>query len=306
MASFLSGLMGGLKSIGSGVGGAANGLMSTLSGTPASAAAAPGSGGLMSAASLVGPEGFDWGRAAEMPPPQPVVSAAPKKGLGGFLDKINTPGEKTGLSFTERLGRFGATLQDIDQGGDRADRYDTLAQGRLNDTKSQAAKQAMAAQINALFPDDPRMQFLLKAAPDKAAGALADVYKSKNEAYTLGQGQKRGAAGEQIDYAPEVGVDGGFGYSTTPEGRVDWGTQRGRNWAETEAERSHREDEKLGAGRLGIAEGQLGIARGQLGVAQGHLGIARDAAGRAAGGAPAGGLSAMSTADLIAALRGGR
>jgi len=304
MASFLSGLMGGLKSIGSGVGGGGKGLMGALSGTPASAAAAPGSGGLLSASSLVGPEGFDWGRSAEMPPPQPVVSAAAKK--PGFFTRINTPSETTGLSFTDKLGRFGAQLQDIDDGGDRAAPFATLSQGRLKDAKSLAEKQAMAAQINALFPDDPRMQFLLKAAPDKAAGALADVYKSKNEAYTLGQGQKRGQGGQMIDYAPEVGVDGGFGYSTTPEGQVDWGAQRGRNWAETEAERSHREDEKLGAGRLGIAEGQLGIARGQLGVAQGHLGIARDAAGRAAGGAPAGGLSAMSTADLIAALRGGR
>jgi hypothetical protein len=290
MASFLSGLMGGLKGLGSG----ASGLMSTLAGAAGApgmpaAGAGPGAGLLGAFQDMVSPEQIMGGLTSELMPSEApamkttdvVMPAATKK--PGFFKRINTVDPETGMSFNDKLGRFGATLSDIDDGGDRASAYEKRASEQRGLTK----QKALNAQIDALFPDNPQMAFLLKASPDKAAGALADVYKSKNEPFTLGEGQGRFEGRDRVAFNPEVGVQDGYGYATDGEGGVDWGDQRPRTWAEAEDERHAREQEAIGRGQLGIAEGQLGVARGNLGIARDRLGIDRT---KAAGGGAAGGL----------------
>lgn len=317
MGAFLSGLMGALKGVGGGLGktvtradGLLGGLDTALAGTPVGAATAPGSGGTVPASDLgdfrlVSTRGGLMSMPAEVAKPYEAapIEAAPRK--RGFLERVSEVDPTTGYNKIDAIGEFGARLQDLDDGGDRASAVAARATGRLATAKNKA----LAAQIDALFPDDPQMRFLMKANPDKAAAAIADVYKSRNEAYTLGEGQRRGAGGQTIDYAPEVGVTDGYGYTTTADGQVRFGDQRGRSWSETEAERHNRETEELGQGNLGVARQNAATSGGHLGVARQRLDFdrAKDARGAGEGGfGGGGGLQGMSTADLIAALRGAR
>lgn len=100
MASFLNGLMGALKGLGPKVDSpdqAGSGLMASIgaqTGTPRDAAAAPGSGGLVSAANVNATND---------------VSPPPKK--PGFFKRISTADPETGVSFLDRVGHFGEVLQ---------------------------------------------------------------------------------------------------------------------------------------------------------------------------------------------------
>lgn len=273
MAAFLSGLMGALKGVGSGVASASRGLMGAidpaLAGTPAGSTRAPGTGGLMpSVADLTAKTS---GRSLAYADPSlddpisrtlgvdvmqrmPTLEAKPK---AGFFDRIREADPETGMSFIDKAERLGAVMRDDGAGADSLAAIEKRAAGRL----SKQAQAEMSAQIDALFPDDPRMQFLLKANPEKATEALASVYQKEREPYTLSEGQRRGQAGELIDYAPETGFEGGFAYSTDADGGVRMGDQRPRNWDEVERERHNREAEAINRGQLGVSQGNLGLSR---------------------------------------------
>lgn len=264
-------------------------------GTPGGASAVAGTGGLMSTALDLAIKDVTGGKAPEAP----AEAAAAKK--PGFFSRINSVDGETGMSTVDKFNRFGASLQDISDGGDRAKDVDALAAGRLGKAK----QTALAAQIDQLFPgeENAQMRFLLKAQPEKAAGALADVWKSKNEAYTLSKGQQRGAGGQTIDEVADYGIDGGYSWERDGNG-MRWGDQRGLTHAEAEAGRHNLEQEKLGYGNLGVARTNAGTSAGHLGIARDRLNF--DRAGGVGGVNGGGGMSTMSTADLIAALRGGR
>lgn len=70
-------------------------------------------------------------------PPEPATEG----GLRGFFSKATKPG-----GFFERLGTFGAELQDIDDGGNRADRRQQGMRQRQNDVLAQQQAQD-AAQV---------------------------------------------------------------------------------------------------------------------------------------------------------------
>lgn len=265
MASFLSGLMGGLKSVGSSMGRAGSSLVAAidpaLNGTPGGAARKPGTAGLMGAGELAASDLGDFrlrGRVVEGVRPDGGVGLgpvpAPKQ---GFFRRINEVDPKTGLSTVDKWDRLGARIQDIGDGGDRASQVDARAKGRIS-----AQQQAeLARMIDEQFGDDPRMAFLLKANPEKATAALADVYKSRNEAYTLSQGQRRSANGQMIEYAPETGVDGGYGYRTQADGGIDWLERRAPSYSEEEAGRHNRATEGLSAGDLALDRARLDLDR---------------------------------------------
>lgn len=61
-------------------------------------------------------------------------------------------------------------------------------------------------------------------------------YGSNYEAANVGAGDSRVFGNGRETYtAPKIGVDGGFGYTQTPEG-IEWGDQRGQNYSEATAE----------------------------------------------------------------------
>lgn len=316
MAAFLDGLMGALKGVGTSIGAGASKLEHGLMGAidPKSWAMKAGSGGLMPDVgdlSMSDMGDFKFGPGLEVQGTTPANSAGVPK-PPGFFKRITTADPLTGMSTVDKWDKFGARLQDISDGGGRAKSVDSAAADRIS-----KARQAMLnQQIDAEYADDPKMRFLLKANPEKATAALADVYKSRNEAYTLGEGQHRGAGGREIDYAPKTGVTDGYGWRTGADGQVAFGPQRGQTYGEVETGR-HNLAGELETGRHnlageGIDLGQLGVARQNAGTAGGHLGVARDrlnfdrqggAAGVNAGG---GGLDSMTPAQLLEALRNAR
>lgn len=264
-------------------------------GTPGGASAVAGTGGLMSTAIDLAIKDVTGGKSPEAP----AEAATAKK--PGFFARINDVDDETGMSTVDKFDRFGASLQDISDGGDRAKDVDALAAGRLGKAK----QTALAAQIDQLFPGDEnaQMRFLLKAQPEKAAGALADVWKSKNEATTLSKGQRRSAGGQVIDEMPDYGVDGGYAWERGADG-FNWGDQRGLTHAEVEAGRHNLEQEKLGYGNLGVARQNAGTSAGHLGLGRDRLNF--DRAGGVGGVNDGGGGGGMSTEELLAALRGAR
>lgn len=120
------------------------------------------------------------------------------------------------------------------------------------------------------------------------AKALEMIAK-RNEPMQITAGNTRYENG-QTYFAPKVGVDGGFGYSQTPD-KITWQDQRGINHQEIETERHNLQGEESDEARLketirsnqageGIARGQLDVSRGHLGVAQGNLALGRQKAGQ--------------------------
>lgn len=305
MGSFLSGLLGALKGATGGgaetapkVGG---GLLGGLDGATEEAASDLGDfrltptrgGGLMSQAATAANQYA------------PVAPEAPAK-KPGFMTRINTPDEATGYSTVDKWDRFGSTLMDIGDGGDRAAKVEATAAGRV----AQGKNKLLMAQIDEMFADDPRMRFLLKANPEKATAAMADVYKSANETRVVGKGSSVGNADGVQWMAPEYGQADGYGYKIDEDG-FNWGDQRGQTHQETETGRHNRESERLGFGNLGVAQGQLGVSQGNLGLSRERLNFdrfkdGRDGGAGGGGGLGSGGLSGMSTDQLIAALRGAR
>jgi hypothetical protein len=292
VAAFLSGLMGALKGLGAG--GKGGGLFASLN----PAAASPG-GGAMPSMSDLGDFKFGADMAVQGVRPDGGVGtgAAPAK-QPGFLTRMNAVDSATGMSKVDQFGRFGAQLQDIGDGGNRADAYAKTAAGRV----STAKQTLLNSQIDELFGDDPKMRFLLKANPEKATAAIADVYKSRNETRTVAPGASVGNGEGPRWMAPEYGQADGYGYRVD-QGGFRWGDQRGPTHSEQETGRHNRRSEELGFGNLGVAQGGLGVSRGNLGVARDRLNFDREKAGAGGGG---GAIDNMTPAELLALLRDAR
>jgi hypothetical protein len=291
MAAFLNGLLGALKGISGGASKAAHGLMGSIE---------PETSAPDYSTSDLGDFHFGPGLSVQGATPDQAGPVAKKP---GFLERWTTPDAETGLSKTDALRQFGARLQDISDGGDRSKEFD--AQAKAGMLKTQQAK--LSAQIDALFPDDPQMRFLLKTNPEKATAALADVYKSHHEAANVGAGDSRvfgdPAHGGSTYMAPKYGEADGYGYKIGPEG-FEWGDQRGKTYGEAETGRHNLQTEANDRGQLGVAQGNLGVARGHLGVARERLNFDRaGGAGGAGGDAGGGGIDHMSTEQLLALLR---
>lgn len=275
MASFLKGLMGALggigKGVGDGIGLVGGGLMSALDGggdRMNDTARQPGTGGLMPAVSdlkTTNDGRFMAYADANLDDPltrnlgisemrrMPTMESSPKK---GFFEGLREVDEETGMSKLDRFDRFGARLQDISDGGDRALDFDKMASGRV----AKARQADLAAQIDSLFPNDPRMRFLLKANPEKATEALASVYQKEREPYTLSEGQVRGQGGRRVDGVAKYGVDDGTPWAADEDG-FEWGQQRPRTWQEIETERHNRERAEIDRGQLGVSRDRLAFDR---------------------------------------------
>lgn len=300
MSGFLSGLAGALRGLTGGArgggGGLLGGLDAALAGTPGGASAPAGAGGMGSDLGDFRLTARGGGLSAMPAQIGEAYTPAPVEKKPGFFARINTPDATTGLSFVDRLDRLGRRMQDITQGGDSAKEVDARAAGRLAAQRNKL----LQAQIDEIFADDPRMRFLMKANPEKAAEALANVYKSRHETRVVGEGSAVGDGAGMTWMAPKYGQDDGYAYSVGPDG-FRWGEQRGATHAEQETLRHNKATEALGQGNLDVSRGQLGLGRDRLNFDRFKDG--RDAPGGSGGG---GDLSTMSTADLIAALRGAR
>lgn len=113
--------------------------------------------------SLPGGAGFPMpmqAQSALMPAPEPIEQGGLMAGIGGFMRQAQQPG-----GFVERLGDFGASLQDIDDGGNRS-------AGRTQARQQTAAEQAAAQQreqINTLAKSlnlSPQDQLYFNANPE--------------------------------------------------------------------------------------------------------------------------------------------
>jgi hypothetical protein len=162
---------------------------------------------------------------AAAPPPGPSTPPSDQtdSGLSGFLShmvqKATTRAPDTGMSFVDKLGKFGGQLTDM--AGDTkgaAATYDTAAAKRVKDTQDEAQRQrliGMARQIGM----SPREQIVFAANPDEWVKANAGNLKDK----VVGGGDTVLSPGQPAYTAPKTGQEGGEGYSVTPSGMTDLG-----------------------------------------------------------------------------------
>jgi hypothetical protein len=119
-----------------------------------------------------------------------------------------------------------------------------------------AARQAAAQQAELLGRLSPEERDLYMTDPKR----WAELRMNQQAPYTLAQGAGRYGPGGQLQaYAPEVGVDGGYGYSSAPDGSINWGSQRGMSHTEAETGRHNKRLEDVSLGQLGVAQGRLGL-----------------------------------------------
>lgn len=135
-------------------------------------------------------------------------------GLQNMLSKANT-GTPESPSFVDRLGTFGARLQDIDDGGDRAK---TMQASRAASLKSAEQKKQSdyldeLAQRIGLSPGE---RLLMRVSPDKAAEVLS---KKLSPLVVGGQVYQEG----EFKAPTEYGVKDGLGYSVGPQGLQELG-----------------------------------------------------------------------------------
>lgn len=184
-------------------------------------------------------------------------------GIKGFVGRINAPGQDGAPSFTDRLNTFGASLQDISDGGDRAS---TLAEARQ---KQQAQMQAaqQRAQLAAAADQlglSPKEKLLFMVNPQ----AFGNLLRDQEAPYSLSEGQQRfGPGGQSIASAPKTMTFGDQIVSAGPNGVQNLFT-RPKTYQEQLAD-------ELGHGNLEVSRGQLGVARQNAGTAAGQLGVAR-------------------------------
>ena len=122
---------------------------------------------------------------------QPSEPAA-ERGIGGWLKQAQQQG-----GFFERLGTFGAELQDTADGGNRGVARRQTLQAR----DAGEADKAVRARLNELARStitDPREQLLFQADPE----GWAKANESRYQAYNLGEGENRMVGDETIASRP--------------------------------------------------------------------------------------------------------
>ena len=195
-------------------------------------------------------------------------------GIQAWLKQANTATPDQD-SFVNRLGQFGARLQDIDDGGDRADKYIKQRADVVKAQQTAAQKALIAAKADELGLS-PKEKFLLMVNPEEYSKLLSDQQKP----YTIGD-QRYGPNGLLAE-APKFMETGDQIVSATSQGVTPQYTRPptiaemlGQNkFNSEEAQRKINND--FERQRIGISQGQLGVAQGNLGVARGNLGVARD------------------------------
>lgn len=192
-------------------------------------------------------------------------------GIGKFLQSSKGQG-----NFTDRLGMFGASLQDIDDGGNRASglrqqQQQMLAQQQAQERRAQLA--AMADQIGL----SPKEKLLFMVNPE----AFGSLLKDQQSPYTMSKGQQRFGPNGLVAETPDTQVMGDQLFSVGSQGATPI-ARRDKTYGETldeqratEVARHNLAQEALGKGQLGVSQGQLGVSRGQLGVSRGRLGLSQ-------------------------------
>jgi len=164
--------------------------------------------------------------AAPAPPPAPSTPPSDEQdhgGLSGFLSrmvqKATNRDQDTGMSFIDKLGKFGGQITDMagDTRGAAAN-YDAQAKQRVADTQAEAKRQQLQQMADALGMS-PREKLIFTANPDAWVAANAKGL----EPATLPGGDTRLVTGAAPYTAPKVGQEGGEGYSLTPDGMKDLG-----------------------------------------------------------------------------------
>lgn len=187
-------------------------------------------------------------------------------GIKGFLDRQRGEG-----NLTDRLGQFGARLQDIDDGGDRMASYRAQATQRQKSAAELAQRQQMMQQADELGLT-PREKFLLMVNPDK----FAELSVNQQSPFSMGQGNTRyGGDGAVIAEAPKYSQIGDEVVRETNAG-VSSAYTRGKTIKELMDERKFDFDKAQTGTENQFRRQQLGISQGNLGVAQGNLGLSRE------------------------------
>lgn len=190
-------------------------------------------------------------------------------GLQDMLQKANT-GTAEKPSFVDRLNAFGASLQDISDGGDRAVQLRNAQQQELERQQALAQRQQLAKMADDLGLS-PKEKLLFMVNPQ----AFGNLLRDQAQPYTLSEGQTRYGPNNQVAAsAPKTLTFGDQLLSVGPEG-VQNLFSRPKTYEELLRE-------ELGRGNLEVSRGQLGVARqnaatsaGQLGVARGRLGLSQ-------------------------------
>lgn len=183
-------------------------------------------------------------------------------GLQGLLQKANT-GTAEKPSFVDRLNTFGASLQDISDGGNRASSLAEARQQQLAREQAAAQRQQLAALADQVGLS-PKEKLLFMANPQ----AYGNLVKDQLAPYSLSEGQRRfGPDGQPVAIAPKTMTFGDQIVSAGPGG-VESLFTRPKTYQEQLAE-------ELGRGNLDVSRGQLGVARQNAGTAAGQLGVAR-------------------------------
>lgn len=162
--------------------------------------------------------------AAEPPPgPSTPPSDDGPDGVSGFLSSLlqraATQNPDTGMSFLDKLGKFGAQITDMS--GDTkgaAAAYDAAAAKRVATTQADTKSQQLTAMAKQLGLTG-REALVFAANPDEWVKANAGNLKNM----LVPGGDTVLSPGQPAYTAPKVGQENGEGFSATPTGMTDLG-----------------------------------------------------------------------------------
>lgn len=145
-------------------------------------------------------------------------SVQPKQGLLSNIQSFlaNNRGEG---NFAQRLGQFGAQMQDLGDGGQRAANMN-VSRARQQQAEAEAAQRQQLNQMAQALNLDPREALIFQANPEAWASANADRFKP----YNLGAGDQRMIGSEVIASRPANptrGVNEQGAYEIGPDG-FEW------------------------------------------------------------------------------------
>lgn len=175
-------------------------------------------------------------------------------------------------------GLFGGSAPTIasPQHGALFNTADAMLGGWLSLGGKMSAKQAARAaaaeeeaafrqRVQGQFGDDPVAMIAATANPGEFGKNLATGYGAANVSGGDSRVFGNPARGGSVYTAPKLGIDGGQGYTQTPEEMRVTGA-RGPSIAERQAEFKNAADIDAEIQRLQIAKGQLAVQQGQLGI----------------------------------------
>lgn len=175
--------------------------------------------------------------------PEPAPVAAKKYESNPLLDAFGYDAQNAGMGGLEW---WMSSPQQRDQSAAQ------IAAQRAAQRTSAAQQAQIGALRQAGYGEDQIIAFLNN--PEKWSESLATGIEATN--VEGGNSRYTGGANGKFITAPKLGVDGGYGYSQTPEGTT-WGNQRGASYAEktdagtlAETGRHNRAQEGIDATRV--------------------------------------------------------